>query len=125
MTTKTLVAVYGSLRRGLHNHVLLEQADYVSRETLPGFKMYSMSAYPYITPTDPSDEILVELYLVTTEELSRLDTLEGYPGFYSRKLVATSQGNAWIYFISTDNPTEPPVTSGDWFSYYNSRTNYA
>lgn len=79
--------------------------------------MYSMGSFPFITTSDVGT-IEVELYNITTEEFQHLDHLEGYPSFYNRKRVSTNQGTAWIYFIEDEEPSYPPVLSGDWLTYY-------
>ena len=122
-TAKGLVAVYGSLRKGLHNHVLLEQAEFLGTGTVAGFKMYSMGGFPFITHDDATqdDTIQIEVYSVTPREMLSLDQLEGYPSFYNRELVDTPYGKAWIYYIDGEVQGHAPVINGDWFEYYTSR----
>lgn len=118
MIQEVLVAVYGSLRRGMGNHRVLERNDaqLLSTERITGFDMYSLGAYPFICTG--SGEITIEVYAVPITGMVDLDRLEGYPSFYDRKLVDTSKGKAWIYFI--DNRTgRVPVTSGDWVAFFN------
>lgn len=113
-----LVAVYGSLRKGMGNHGLLDNDESVllSTEQIPGFEMYSYGAYPFIRPADTEQPITIEVYAVSSSVMQRLDRLEGYPSFYNRKLVQTSKGQAWIYFI--DQPgNNRPVQHGDWVKY--------
>lgn len=118
-----LVAVYGSLRKTLGNHRLLEDAQFIGTDRISGFRMYSYGAFPYIRPSDQTDyTILIEVYDVTDEEFARLDRLEGYPSFYNRKQVPTQFGDAWIYFIDEDSQS-PEVTSGDWLEYYQGVSN--
>jgi len=122
-TAKGLVAVYGSLRKGLHNHRLLEQADFLGTDVISGFKMYSLGGFPFITHDDATseDRIHIEVYSVDVYEMARLDQLEGYPSFYNRELVQTQYGQAWIYFIDDEVAGHAPVIDGDWFKYYTSR----
>lgn len=123
-TAKGLVAVYGSLRKGLSNHRLLEQADFLGYTQTTGFKMYSLGGFPFITheQANEQDIITIEVYAVTQEEMRRLDGLEGYPSFYNRELIDTPYGKAWIYFIDGERDGYPSVTDGDWFKYYTSRS---
>ena len=118
------VAVYGSLRKGLRNHTLLEQATYIGDSEVQGFKMYSMGGFPFCTEVQAtaSDIVQVEVYEVDQLQFRSLDRLEGYPSFYNRKLVVTSYGLAWMYYIN-DNDVEryPFVESGDWKAFYNER----
>ena len=112
------VAVYGSLRKSLGNHRLLEQAKFLGTDEIPNFIMYSLGGFPYIRPTPTDSTIHIEVYSVTDEEFARLDRLEGYPNFYDRKQVDTAYGKAWIYFIDKPPAGNPEVTSGDWLKYY-------
>lgn len=118
------VAVYGSLRKGLHNHGLLSQATLLGTERVKGFGMYSLGSFPFVSTTgDVTDkEITVEVYEVTPAEFRRLDMLEGYPSFYDRMMIETSHGPAWIYFIDGKDQYTPsrhePVPDGDWFKFY-------
>lgn len=109
-----LVAVYGSLRKGMGNHRLLTSAELMTTERISGFEMYSLGGYPFIRPGE--GDITIEVYVVDTHTFKRLDQLEGFPSFYNRKLVKTSVGSAWIYFI--DQPGNPyRVQDGDWVAY--------
>lgn len=116
-----LVAVYGSLRKGLGNHRLLQDLEPVSVETLSGFDMYSMGSFPCVYHGD--GDITVEVYEVSKERLlGPLDSLEGHPGFYRREPVETSQGLAWLYVMVSGQYKIPAnqVHNGDWYEF---RTN--
>ena len=97
--SKTLCAVYGSLKTGLHNHVILDNSKKLGDVIIGGFEMYSLGAFPAITESNVEDRIFAEVYEVTEGTFARLDILEGYPNFYNRKKVDTPLGEAWIYFI--------------------------
>lgn len=120
MIQEVLVAVYGSLRRGMGNHRVLERNDaqLLSTERITGFEMFSLGAYPFIRSGE--GEITVEVYAVPITGMRDLDALEGYPSFYDRKLVQTTKGQAWIYFID-DRDGRVPVPDGDWVAFYNPR----
>lgn len=114
-----LVGVYGSLRAGLMNHVVLGDSPYISMGVVTGFSMYSLGDYPALVRNkDSLTEVVVELYDVAS--LVNLDRLEGYPKYYSRKQVKvdTPQGAvmAWVYYMKRDDLTIP-VESGDWKKY--------
>jgi gamma-glutamylcyclotransferase (GGCT)/AIG2-like uncharacterized protein YtfP len=95
-----LVAVYGSLKKGFGNHMLLADAPLIATGFAKGWNMYSLSYYPMIIPGD--GDVQVEIYQVTKAEMDRLDALEGYPDYYNRKItyVTTSMRviQAWIYY---------------------------
>ena len=114
------VAVYGSLRAGLHNHRLLQAAPCLGVTTADGWDMYSMGGFPFIT--HGTGTIKIEVYSVDPIEMARLDMLEGYPSFYNRELIKTPYGDAWIYFIDGNDTTRyEPVPEGDWFRFYKDR----
>lgn len=72
------VFVYGSLKKGKHNHRLLENANLIGRGIVKG-ECYSL---PYGFPAliDGDRDVIGEVYDVTYDELYRLDRLEGYRG---------------------------------------------
>jgi len=123
MTNKTLVAVYGSLRKGLYNHGVIEdeQTAFVGETELRGFEMRDYGSFPYVH--HGNGKIKVEIYLVTEEKLKEdLDMLEGYPSFYNREQVYTKYGKAWIYFIDKENhDIYNKVKDGDWKEYINNK----
>ena len=110
-----LVAVYGSLREGFGNHRLLEGRTHHSTEVLEGsFTMLDLGAFPAVVLEGDSN-ITIEVYEVDEITFANLDMLEGYPSFYNRKLVETSEGMAWMYYLECkDEWTSTYVPSGDW-----------
>lgn len=88
------VFVYGTLKRGLHNHVLLERAraSFVgsARTTRTSFAMLLADAgYPYVVKTTTNARAIDgEVYVVDDDTLERLDALEEIAtGMYSRESV--------------------------------------
>jgi gamma-glutamylcyclotransferase (GGCT)/AIG2-like uncharacterized protein YtfP len=116
-----LVAVYGTLRAGFGNNArCLKTSEHLTTETVKGLGMVSLSAFPAVyTSKDPDKEITIEVWRTPSDAVNQgLDSLEGYPGFYHRKLIDTSQGKAWIYFIDTYTDESPnQVENGDWKEY--------
>lgn len=112
-----LVAVYGSLRKGLGNHGVLGDSELLGTTQVHGFEMISLGGFPAIY--DGEGEITIEVYSMDSEMTAKnLDMLEGYPTFYNRKIIETEFGDAWVYFF--DNPTRYPqikVEEGDWVVY--------
>lgn len=114
-----LVAVYGTLKQGFGNHVVLgDAAEFMGEEKLSNWAMYSYGHFPFIVPTnDCDDTVHVEVYAIPN--LKRTDRLEGYDngyqGFYDRKKVETTFGDAWIYFFpEMPDSSYPRVESGVW-----------
>lgn len=116
----SLVAVYGSLRKGLHNHRVISEAEYISKGVVKGFGMYCLGLYPAILRTGKKTDVVVEVYDVTSSIMDNLDSLEGFPRYYNRKLVPVSvdgeQLVAWIYYMEGELDADF-VECGDWAKY--------
>jgi gamma-glutamylaminecyclotransferase len=84
--------VYGTLKRGFHNHLLLETSDFLGEVQTPG-KLY-VRGLPYYKKAHEGTWVYGELYRIDDTTLSRLDRLEGYResnpalSFYNRITVA-------------------------------------
>lgn len=132
-----LVAVYGSLLTGLHNHSVMEYAEGVllgEDETDPHFKMVSLGSFPGLFEVEEGkgDNIKIEVYKVPENGLKGpLDRLEGYTegnkySMYIRKLIQTKFGRAWIYLYNEEFIEEDYtlVNGGDWRTYYTENRRY-
>ena len=112
------VFVYGTLKRGKSNYKWMENAggQFISEASLIGARMFSMKYFPAITfPKDTSQGDLIKGELFSVQDISVLDRLEGYPRYYNRKQVETSEGLAWVYFMDEEKTSElERVPSGIW-----------
>lgn len=107
---KNLVAVYGTLRQGFHNHHLLQDSMLLAPgETNESYRMVC-DGIPYVLPGDTPEghRLYVEVYAVDDETLARLDQLEGHPDWYYREPVRISLANhlqvtADLYFNPSAN----------------------
>ena len=132
--SRSLVAVYGTLRRGQGNHCILSRTTaplLVTERTQEHFNMFTNwshgGGYPFIVPvktSNSSKNVVIEVYEVDEYTLERLDQLEGYPHHYDRKLTPTSVGEAWIYFQSKamlkargDTRKSVRIFHGDWIDW--------
>lgn len=104
------VFVYGTLKRGKHNHRLLDHGG-----ALFVTEAYTADRYPLLVDGLPylfdrpgeGHRVKGELYVVDNGTFARLDQLEGHPRFYERKKIrlghadpaAPSSAFAWVYFI--------------------------
>jgi gamma-glutamylcyclotransferase (GGCT)/AIG2-like uncharacterized protein YtfP len=96
------VFVYGSLKKGLGNHRLLEKSKYLGRCFVEGrYKMLNLGGFPGLVQSGQFAEtrIVGEVYQITEDTLRSLDWLEGHPRFYTRHKLATPWKNAWCYFL--------------------------
>lgn len=120
-----LVAVYGSLREGMHNHRLLERGDAKligEFKTKPEYTMFSLGSFPGVSKKGKSS-IVLEVYEVDDDTLENLDSLEGYrknnpkESFYIREVIDTPFGESYIYLTAQRKNTDI-VESGDWKKYH-------
>ena len=132
---RPVVAVYGTLRRGQRNHVLVRDADFLGTVTIRGvlFDMPVSAARAYSYPAlidsdDGAGRVVTELYrLPDAALLDRLDELEAYRprdearSEYVRREVEIRDGpvaRAWAYVFNGDPATSgAPIASGDWVAF--------
>lgn len=107
--------VYGSLKKNLHNHRVMEWAggEFIGEATITGATMYSMGGFPGLVLDDNTNPIYGEVYEI--KDVKPLDRLEGAPDFYNRKVVESSLGPVYIYYLNDGCPRGCPIVeSGKW-----------
>lgn len=85
---RTLLFVYGTLKRGGTNHRWLGGQIYVGpARTTPGVTLYSVGEYPgLVRDAEDREGVTGELWEVDAACLARLDAFEGVPeGLYARE----------------------------------------
>ncbi|MCP4783849.1 MAG: gamma-glutamylcyclotransferase [Fuerstiella sp.] len=107
---RSLIFVYGSLKRGfvLHRH-LLRQEFVATASTQPGYRLFDCGAYPAMVKVAVNGRsVKGEVFSVDQECLLQLDEIEGVgEGLYVRELVhlcspfETSQTDAWFFVPPT------------------------
>ena len=116
---RLLVAVYGTLKRGLVNHHLLSRAHFLGEDCLHAITLYDLGPYPG-AKAEQSQGIDVEVYAITSAELEQLDWLEDFraqspeQGEYNRVLFDTVFGPAWVYLYNPDVTDKPVQRRGSW-----------
>lgn len=114
-----LVAVYGTLKRGLHNHHWLKGAEFVGEDILTTATLYDLGHCPGAR-LEPSRGINVEVFRVDSRCLAHLDRLEDYrvrapsTGTYDRTIHNTAFGPAWLYLYNLDVSGCPVIREGSW-----------
>lgn len=97
------VFVYGSLKRGFHNHHFLENSEFLGEIDIVGpFAMANLGSFPGLfLVKDRYNIVSGELYKVDEETFKRLDRLEGWPNFYDRVQIRLDNNEdwAWVYFL--------------------------
>jgi len=120
MEKKELVAVYGSLRKGFHNHFLLTDSKYIGEfDTEPMYDLFSLGSYPALA-LNGNTSVKMEIYEVNQGTMIRLDALEGYSGpcspnnLYDKIDIKTPYGLAHVYVYSYPLTNKVKVECGDW-----------
>lgn len=114
-----LVAVYGTLKRGLRNHHWLEGADFLGSDRLTLATLYDLGPFPGAKP-EPSHGVEVEVFRVNARLLADLDRLEDYrvrtpkAGLYDRAVYTTTFGPAWLYLYNPEVKDCPTIRRGGW-----------
>lgn len=86
------IFVYGSLKKGFHNHHILDKADFLGKgETVERYPMFEVEKeeYPYLLDIFHygAENIVGEVYEVDEKLLKRIDYFEGVPEYYFRKTI--------------------------------------
>lgn len=98
-----LLFVYGTLKRGYHNHRLLAEAgaQFIQEDKAPG-RLYG-GYVPVVTPLPENKRAKLwvsgEVFLIDAPCLARCDRLESHPTGYTRTEVRLLSGlKAYIYY---------------------------
>ena len=110
---KHFVFVYGSLKIGFHNDMLLSSAEYLGDSiTMDKYLMESYGRVP-ILHKDAHHHICGEIYAVNDDELERLDILEGNGTHYKRELIYLYDGElVWCYFLMEHHRFDELIDDG-------------
>lgn len=131
-----LVAVYGTLKKGLHNYSVMEAAEWKFVETnYVQIESLSDVGFPRILLSTDSDKWLqVEVYEVEKDKIQYLDRLEWYMewgqhNYYNRvKIPLQDWQQVYIYEYNwsiRDNQLENFFDTAEWETkFYNWTRNY-
>jgi gamma-glutamylcyclotransferase (GGCT)/AIG2-like uncharacterized protein YtfP len=100
---KAYVFVYGTLKKGFHNNVLLQNEEFVAKGLTINEYVLTEDSIPYVSSIEEISRIHGEVYNVSPEAMINLDILEGHPRWYERRLtkIAATDGKVyecWLYF---------------------------
>ena len=105
------VFVYGSLKRGgnVRGMQFFQDAIHIGQATTTAgiYDMLDLGAFPGVV-FDGQHDITGEVYIVDENILAQLDAIEGYPDFYDRTEVETTEGKAFMYYLPADFAQEYP-----------------
>ncbi len=112
---KTLVFVYGTLKRGGDNHGWIKQQQFVAEaRTLPFYRLYDLGGYPGMVRV-PKQGLSIEgeVWEVDEAGLAKLDVLEDTEGGeYERVVVpldgafASTHVEGYLYLRSIEDRRE-------------------
>lgn len=101
---KVYLYVYGTLMStNISNKTYLDDAEYLGKYTLSGYKQYDLDSYPGIVKGN--DMVKGELYAVSLDRLADIDQYEGEGSLYKRKMVqvyseSNEKYNAFTYIYN-------------------------
>lgn len=99
---KTLLFLYGTLKRGCRNHQLMEGQEFLGpSRTLPRYHLYDRGPYPCLVEDDAGGvAVRGELWRVDASALTRLDKFEEIGHTFARREVALADvtGPVFVYF---------------------------
>lgn len=104
-----LVFVYGTLKRGFHNHHVMQRAggEFICCGTTVELYPLVIDGLPYLLNVPGQGHpVDGEIYRVASVEgWFTLDRLEGHPSFYERQVVNIKGADgetyaAWVYFLA-------------------------
>jgi gamma-glutamylcyclotransferase (GGCT)/AIG2-like uncharacterized protein YtfP len=130
MTTHK-VFVYGTLKRGHGNNVLIlesENSMFLGSGTTNGNYFMTESGVPFAhkdvetIPHAPLAPIRGEVFEVDDSTLFHLDCLEGHPDWYKREVVTIDmdgeyQVDAWVYFNEESHGRLVELNEGGEYEY--------
>ena len=123
MNNENKVFVYGTLMKGLGNHHILKDSQYLGKYAAQG-KMFAVSSFPGILLSDYRDELIFgEVYVVNDSVLGQLDFLEGYDSesednsMYNRRKILVRSNGGKVHRIMTANIYVWNESDGEMYKY--------
>lgn len=99
------IFVYGTLKQGEANHILLAgRSMFVSENTIKG-ELFDLGPFPAVK--EGEQNVFGEVYIVSEETLAELDCLEGHPILFERREVSLNfsldkHDKAFVYFYKEE-----------------------
>jgi gamma-glutamylaminecyclotransferase len=113
-TAKTILFVYGTLKRGGRNYFRLADQEFVGEVlTAPRYRVIDLGPHPGLV-RDAANGLAIhgELFAVDARCLAELDAFEGVPGPFVREQIAVEGYEVvWAYYMNT--PIPEGAKSGD------------
>jgi len=105
---------------GFGNNRLLSDSRLVSTEivNIP-WRMVSLGGFPGLVPSKKENhDIVIEIYEVDDSTYQRVEYLEGYPSFYQKASIPSTEGDVEIYVLEAPRYAKnETVENGDWVKF--------
>ena len=114
-STKTILFVYGTLKRGLRNHRLIADQEFLGEAVSePRYRVYDLGPYPGLV-VDSADGLAIrgELWVVSDCCLAELDDFEGVPDLFNREPVAIAGRSGMVFAYFWNRPVPEGAMTGD------------
>jgi gamma-glutamylaminecyclotransferase len=106
-TDKTILFVYGTLKRGERNAFRLADQEFLGEAvTAPRYRVIDLGPHPGLIH-DPATGLAIcgELFAVGARCLTELDAFEGVPEAFVRERIAVEgYEEVWAYYMNTPVP---------------------
>ena len=110
-----VVKVYGTLRKGMLLHSLIENCEFLGKTVLKGYMLYVAGEIPLAVETNnENDKLVVEVYDVPESVFRYIKKLEESAGYYTAR-VKTEYGEAFIWL--SFGVGKMVIESGDYVEY--------
>lgn len=115
---RTLVGVYGTLKRGHANHAaFLGGSEFVRAGAVRiPYRLFGNEEYPMLVPSPDVHPVVVETYRVSAETVSRLDAFEGQFGYRRVEVVPEGETEPVALYVHPGPPPPDfkPAPGGEW-----------
>lgn len=104
---KTVLFVYGTLKRGERNYFRLADQEFLGEVvTAPKYRVIDLGPHPGLIRDDANGlAIHGELFAVDAKCLAELDAFEEVPGPFVRELIEVAgHKEVWAYYMNTTPP---------------------
>jgi gamma-glutamylcyclotransferase (GGCT)/AIG2-like uncharacterized protein YtfP len=119
------IFVYGTLKRGCRNHLLLQAAEFLGEaRTEAGYLLVDCGGYPglvgaglvrmELAPSEIGSGVFGELYKVDDELLAVLDRFEDVPNEYERVVIQLSDGRKAEGYLYRGPVADLPLCGPVW-----------
>lgn len=104
---KTILFVYGTLKRGERNHFRISDQEFLGEAvTAPNYRVFDLGPHPGLVRDDTNGlAVCGELFAVSDRCLAELDAFEEVPTWFVRESIeVVGYEQVWAYYVSAAPP---------------------